>query len=717
MIQKYCVNIFLVIVFIIILFNLKQNLYDNFKNNSNSILDNIEKFDDGTMKEHNIRDIDQKINQELADNIKTIYDEIKDTAEDSLKNNIDSLYNRANTLYDKIAENKKVCENEYDADSYAIIKGYDVIQNKKCLKPFSDILEGKYTLPDCAKRCDVNENCLSFSHDKDNNDCRLSTICHNNNQSTIQNFNNNLYIKEEHNDKVGTSGAYIQNYKLDKDTQCNNLCHNDIIGSSSIIDNVHICAEKCEEKDSGDNKCSSFEYNFSNKECTLRKKCQQGTHLINSNEYKCDKGQINNEEILRKISFNIDGNRNLSDSVLEYYSELELKKKCNKKCEDDVECHAFGYEFTPTENNCTLYKNRRNNIDINVEKDISQKFNNICIKPKSINRIEKNLYTKKDSIPEVTQCEALCEENVNDKSQYIKFYKEANDINYSYISFGNMYNIKELPDFKLSEYKYIGIKYGYKISFLDNENYVSIQKEFLNPDEYNINIDELKVSIHDDNVNEPNNYSNQWRSKINVILIEKLERDCRGKMSQCTYNPTEGKYEKTFNLFHGDENDLNECRQEAIQNHGEGIANLYFPSSEVVECVDDNINCSGYWDECVVDSSDGKYKRTWKETAPLNGDGACQDVFGNNIFSEGLSGCGTGANEAYNIGSGNIKVNCVPNNYTAPFLGESDGYYKDTGSSGSSNIQYYNSNGVEDNPGSSIGTSIIPDANIVCSRQ
>ena len=50
--------------------------------------------------------------------------------------------------------------------------------------------------------------------------------------------------------------------------------------------------------DSNDNKCSAFEYNFSNNECTLRKECQQGTHLINSNNYTCDKGQIKNEEIL-----------------------------------------------------------------------------------------------------------------------------------------------------------------------------------------------------------------------------------------------------------------------------------------------------------------------------------------------------------------------------------------------------------------------------------
>lgn len=706
MIPKYCINIFLVIVFIIILFNLKQNLNNNFKNNSNNIIDNdiIEKFD-GTIKEHTIEKIDKAINETLARQIQDIYDAIKNTANDSLKNRVDTLYNDARNLYKKISDNKEVCEKEYDADYHDIIKNYQTIENQKCLKSFTDILDGKYTLPDCAKRCDDNINCLSFSHDKDKNDCRLSTICHNNNQSTIKSFNNNLYIKNKYNDEniIGDGGAYIQNYKLDKDKQCNNLCHNDIIGSSTITSNVHDCAEKCEENDSNDNKCSAFEYNFSNNECTLRKECQQGTHLINSNNYTCDKGQIKNEEILRKISFDIDRNRNLSDSVLDYYSELELKKKCNKKCDDDIECKAFTYKFTPTENNCTLYRNKKNSINISVDKNISKKFNNICIKP--TNSIKKNLYTKKNSIPEKTQCEALCEENVNDNISYIKFYKDYNDINYSYISFGNMYNIKELPDFNLSEYKYIGIKYGNKISFLNNENYVSIQKVYKNPDEFNINIDELKVYIHDDNVDQ-NNYNEQWRSKISVILIDKLDMDCRGEMGRCKYDDTDQKYKKRFELYDSD-GDLQKCRNEAIRKHGLGIANLYFPGSNSIECVNDNIDCSGYWGDCIVDEDDGKYKRTWNEVAPINGDGKCLDSLGNNIYSSGVSGCGSDANEG-----SNIKVNCVPNDTNRPFL--ISGYYKDIVGTGSG-TQYYNSSGSQSLLGSSNHTTIIPDSNIVCS--
>ncbi len=696
MIQKYCITIFLFIVFIIILLNLKENLYNSFKNNSENIVNNntIEKFDDGTKKQHILRNIDKAINKDLADDIKEIYDTLNDNASIPLKNNVKSLYNRAKNLYDKIGDNKKVCEKEYEADYHDIIDNYDTFENQKCLTTFSDILNGKYNLADCAKRCDNDLNCLSFSHDKSTNDCRLSTICHNDNNTTFKNYNNNLYIKTDLN--LG-SGAYIRNYKLDKDKQCNNLCHNDIIDESEITKTVHDCAERCEEKDSDNNKCASFEYNFTNKECTLRKECQQGTHLINSNEYKCDKGQIKNANVIDNLSFDINRNRNLSNKVLDYYSELELKKKCNKKCDVNVECDAFTYEFTPTSNNCTLYQKERGEIEI--EKDMSEKFNNICVKP--TNSIKKNLYTKKDSIPETTQCQALCEENVNKSIPYIKFYKEQTDINYSYISFGNMYNVKELPDFNISEYKYIGINYGYKISFLNNENYVSLEKVYKNPDDYNINIDELKVYIHDDNVDD----DKQWRNKINVILIEKLGTDCRGEMGRCQYNQEEEKYEKKFSLFYDDGNDLQKCRENAIKNFGVGVADLYFPSSDTVDCENESIDCSGYWTTCIPDTNDeNKYKKTWIENEPINGSGTCIDIYNNNIYSDGISGCGSGPNE-------NIKIECNPNNNNSPFLVDGSYYKQEIGSDGTSIDKYYGSDGTEiTNAGSSIGVSVIPDA-------
>jgi hypothetical protein len=720
MIPKYCINIFLVIIFIIILFNLKQNLNNNFKNNSNNI---IEKF--GTVREHNVDRIDEKINYTLAKQIQDIYDAIKNTTDNSLKNRVESVYNSARNLYERIGKNKILCEREYDADYYDIIKNYqEPIENLKCLKPFSDILDGKYNLSDCAKRCDENIDCLSFSHDVNTNDCRLSTICHDKNNTTIKNFSNNLYIKKGYNSKdiVGDEGAYIKNYKLDKNKQCNNLCHNDIIGSSSITKTVHDCAERCEEKNSRDDKCVAFEYNFTDRECTLRKECQQGTHLVNSNKYKCDKGQINNERIIDSISFNIDVNRNLSDSVLDYYSELELKKKCNKKCDENVECDAFTYEFTSSENNCTLYQDldKQRKKEINVQKDIELKFDNICIKPK--NSIIKNLYTKKDSIPEISRCEALCEENVNNDTPYVKFYKNINDINYSYITFNSMYNIKNIEDFNISQYKYIGIKYGYKVSFLNNENYVSIQKVFQNPDDYNLNIDELKKNIHDDDVDD----DKQWRNKINVILIEKLEKDCRGRMSSCRYDENDNKYKKQFTLFYGttDEekkNMLEECRKDAIDNFGEVSANLYFPSLEPIECINEDIDCLGHWSTCnnLGSSSNNKYVTTWIEREPINGNGTCMDVFDNYIYSDGISSCGSGPNEGYNKNSEDIQKYCIPNNDTTPFLVDGSYYKQEIGSDGTPIDKYYGSDGTEiTNPGSSIGVSVIPYAGSgnVCSR-
>ena len=43
----------------------------------------------------------------------------------SLKNRVDNLYNDARNLYQKISDNKEVCEKEYDADYHDIIKNYE----------------------------------------------------------------------------------------------------------------------------------------------------------------------------------------------------------------------------------------------------------------------------------------------------------------------------------------------------------------------------------------------------------------------------------------------------------------------------------------------------------------------------------------------------------------------------------------------------------------
>ena len=621
MMNNYLIYIFLIFIFIIILINLKKLLFKKVS---------VEHFD---LSNNFINNLDKKINDDIGNKIQNLINDINDSTPLSLKDNVQTLYDRTKNLYDDINDNKEICQDKYDSDYSNIINNYNSYKDKICLKNISDISDAKYNLSSCSELCNNNKDCLSFSYDKANNDCRLSTICHPNSETTFtQNFSNTLYVKKSKNED-------ITNYKLNQNQQCNNLCHNDIIGSSTIEDNVHECASKSDKTDNS----VSFEYNFNNNECTLREKCKQGTHLEDSNMYNCDKGQITNEKILQTINYDINKDNISNDNKLDYYTLSDLKGKCKKLCAKNIKCKAFSYEFTEDKNNCTLYE------DLEIEKNISQDFKNICKKPENL--IKKNLYTKKISVANAqkqaqslndnNECQALCENSVSDDIPYIKFYKEKEDANYSYITFTDMYNIKELDNFNLMDYKFIGIKMGYKVIFQNNENYVSIDRVFQNPDEYNIQIDKLKHII----VNESENDDDSWRGRINVIKIQKLDNNCRGRMSSCNYDTLTGTYKKKFNLFYGGDDDLQKCFEDGK------IANTE------IECYN-TINGDGYWSSCVPDGS-GVYKKQWIETRPPNGLGNSQDKYGNYIYSEGLSGCGSGSNAGYN--NKNILINCNPN--------------------------------------------------------
>tara|TARA_Y100001970_G_scaffold148969_1_gene182876 strand:+ start:4051 stop:6129 length:2079 start_codon:yes stop_codon:yes gene_type:complete len=651
--KKCFINIILIFIFIIILINL-VNLFK--KNNL------IEGFDLGSDV---VDDLDKKINVDLTSRMQDLIDNINDATPLSLSSKVHNLYDRTKNLYDEINNDKKTCENEFDGDFIQIIDNYDAHTDKKCLKNISDILDAKHNLSSCAELCNNNKDCMSFSYDKDTNDCRLSTICHPESDTTFtQNFSNTLYVKRDIED-------HIKNYKLNQNQQCNNLCHDDII-ESSTKDNVHNCASHCENNDDS----VSFEYNFNNGECTLRSQCKQGTHIEDSNEYDCDKGQIKSGEILQRVDYDIDRNTSSDDYVLDYYSLYDLKNKCNKLCASNVKCDAFSYEFTENENNCTLYE------ELEIEKDISKKFINICRKPENL--IKKNLYTKKistdnaqqqaQSLDDNNQCEALCENNVNDNMPYVKFYKNKNDVNYSYITFTDMYNIKEIENFNLLDYKFIEIKMGYKVLFQNNENYVSVERIFQNPDEYNVGVDKLKQTIANEDDSDP------WRKKINVIKIIKLQNSCRGRMSECEYDSETETFKKEFKLFYGDDDDKQYCYELAREAHGPESANLLLTLMDAQECNDD-VNCDGFWSQCIPDGN-GVYKKQWIETRPPNGNGNCQDKYKNYIYSEGLSGCGSGTNEGYN--NKNILKNCNPNNENdtdfGPFL--TDGSYFQIGSGG-----------------------------------
>ena len=677
MIKNCFIYIILIFIFIIILINLKNLLWYK---------DIEEKFD---LNDDYIDNLDEKINVDLTTRMQELIDTLNNVGDDSLKVKVQNLYDETKNLYDDINNDKNTCENEYNGNLLNIIGNYDSEEgkNKKCLKSISDILDAKHNLSSCADLCSNNNNCMSFSYDKDNNDCRLSTICHPESDTTFtQNYNNTLYVK-----KNITGSHSIKDFTLNQDEQCNNLCHNDIIGSTSLESSVHGCAEKSKEQDDS----ISFEYNFDNGECTLRGECMTGMHLENSNKFNCDKGQIKNGDILQSIDYDIDRNAFTSKNVLDTRSMYELKKKCNTLCLNNPDCNGFTYEFTEGENNCTLYK------DFEIEKNISKKFINICEKPKNL--IKKNLYTKKTpstTAPDYdSECQALCENSVNDNVPYIKFYKNLDDENYSYITFTDMYNIKEIENFNLMDYKFIEIKMGYKVIFQNNEEYVSVERTYQNPDEYNVGIDKLKQNI-DDNDDDP------WRAKINVIRILKLQNDCRGKMSNCEYDYNTRQYKKTFNLFYGDDDDKQYCYKLAQEQLGTAAARVYQPLLTSQVCTND-INGRGEWSNCTADE-DGIYKKTWIEIRPPNGSGNSTDRYGNNIYTDEVSGSGSGVG----INNDNITVKCNPNyNGSGNGVFLTDGSYFELGSNGVN--KFYNSASNTFTTGSEVngittGTTILP---------
>jgi hypothetical protein len=511
MIQKCYVNIILIFLFIIIIFN----LFNLFKKN-----ETLEQFRIGNTYLDNL----QKKIENISSNIDNLDSGIKghEPITKKLRDSTMALFNEINTETNEL-------ENKYN-DNYNIIKNFKPYEDLKCLN--GDLKKKYQTLKNCSDLCKNDNNCLSFSHDKNNNECILSTFCHPETKSTTTKFNNTLYIKKK-NDEINHD---ITNYTISENQECNNLCYNDIINehtdggyTDTKVYNVHSCATECENA----SKCASFEYNFDDNECTLRKQCKQGKHLKNSNEYVCDKGQPNTSAtILKEIIFERDPLRKITDLSLDKYSLYNLNSKCKEKCDENKEaCEGYSYEFSKEKNICNLYSK----IDINnLNKELETPFINICKKPR---QMIKHLYTKKkaqdtfkldivsdenDENDENDECNAVCEEQINDNVPFIKFFNSYDDVNYSYITFTNMYNIKEIEDFDIKNYKYFSIKFGYKVDFKLNDISISVIKTFKNPDDYNLRTADLKFKIEGD-----------WINNINVIEIDKLTA-----IDMCKYTKT-----------------------------------------------------------------------------------------------------------------------------------------------------------------------------------
>lgn len=548
--NKNYVNLILISLIIIILINLLNSITNNntfcklFSLNKNI----IENFYSNTNNDI----VNDEIYEEVEDIRRTI---------DNLMSTVNYKINSVQTLYDDTTVLKEEVQ-ETRNDWQSRVRGYTDISNdfnstpnRKCYKNITDILDVKKTFHECAAECNGNEeleiegddNCLSFSYDRNTNECRLSSICYPDTEDAITNttsldFANTLYVKKNKNDYYDI----MTKFDLKKNKQCNDLCYNDILGSSSV-NHIHKCAQNCDNNPD----CVSFEYIFNPDEnqnnCIFRSECNKDYHVENSDTFDCINGNIieENSNLIDEINYNVDG---MGKDRLDNYSLRDLKKKCTDDCRKNPNCNAFSYYIDQDNVNCDLYENLEANYNLR-----DNNFKRICQIKEDVKK--KNLYTHKERINrDIGICEGLCEYSITKDTPYIKFFTSENDKNYSYITFTDMYNIQELDNFNLSDYSHINIKKGYEVKFYNSNNDYINGEIYQNPP-YNVGND----FNNPDYKNDISSLISQHGQDISKIKITQLQNsNCNmGHYKPCTNGIR--KYQLYYDITG---NDLNNCRND-----------------------------------------------------------------------------------------------------------------------------------------------------------
>tara|TARA_B100001109_G_C18854313_1_gene470907 strand:+ start:274 stop:1944 length:1671 start_codon:yes stop_codon:yes gene_type:complete len=544
--NKNYVNLILISLVIIILINLINSFINN---NTFCKIFSLDKNNNIVEKFYN--NINNEIvNDEINEDIQAIQQDI-DTLRldiDNKINSVQNLYNDTQILNEEVNDAKDEWNNIY-REYTQVNNAFEGIPNRKCFKNKTDILDIKKTLMKCAEECENDDNCFSFSHDRNNNDCRLSTVCNYEDGQNIEDkttkldYGNTLYVKKN---KANT----INNFNLNKNRQCNDLCYNDILDNGETrVDNVHICANSCNNNQD----CVSFEYIFNpdddQNNCILRGQCNEDYHIENSETYNCFKGQVNQDNYpIDQINYRTDGR---GDNQLDEYSLRDLKRQCTNECRNNYNCNGFSYYIDDNNINCDLYN------EINYTQTLGSEFKNICILNPDAKK--KNLYThkvrKNSDLDSDKSCDGLCEYSISADTPYIKFYKDSTHKNYDYITFSDMYNIQNLTDFNFENYTHIVVQKGYEAKFFnDNDELLPLntQNIYSNPPEgaNNNNFDfsqEYKIDI-----------SELLNSNINKITIHKLNNiNCNLYTTNCVGNTRRPElyYDTTGN-------DLNYCRNQ-----------------------------------------------------------------------------------------------------------------------------------------------------------
>tara|TARA_B110000977_G_C11039809_1_gene478430 strand:- start:58 stop:1737 length:1680 start_codon:yes stop_codon:yes gene_type:complete len=539
------IKIILISLISIILINLLNSFRNNntfckvFSLNKNNNI--IENFYGNTNTEPVTDQIELNV-EELGRNIRVLIGGVQQKID-----NVQDLFDGTNDLKEEVRQKRREWQDTV-LENISISNNYNSTPNRKCYQKSTDILDSKKTLLDCSNICSSDPNCLSFSHDKITNDCRLSTICDDANETSEMNYDNTLHTKKE----INTS---INNFNLKKNKQSNNLCKDEIENIS--VGDVHQCSNRCQET----SKCVSFEYTFNDNDnennCSLRKVSNENIYIENNNEYICELKNIvtpRGNKYIKNIKYNIDEyNREKS------YTLRDLKKNCSKECDNNKDCNAFSYYFNSDSINCDLYRDLKGNISTNLKSD----FKHIC--QKNPDADNKNLYIHKENNPDqidIDKCEGVCEYGIPNDMPYIKFFKNLNDKNYSYITFTDMYDVQKIDNFNFSEYTHINIQKGFEVQFFDEDDPNILNDKILsNPPsnsepDYVVNF-ENKFMLPNFEYKNNLNYFNFDKKKVYKIKIKPLPTQ------NCTLSfqgPCNNNYKTTELYYDITGRDLQNCR-------------------------------------------------------------------------------------------------------------------------------------------------------------
>jgi hypothetical protein len=149
-------------------------------------------------------------------------------------------------------------DNDFDlyfkigGDVYNPLTNYTLYSNKKCKNTTNTLSHESPTIRDCAENCTNNPECISFDYNTNNNTCRLTKDCYNENTDGSNNYN--LYQRKD---------IIIHPYEQIRDIPCEkkfNIVYHKFHNNFCVdSDGNKAKLKRCSAK--GDNDNQTFVYN------------------------------------------------------------------------------------------------------------------------------------------------------------------------------------------------------------------------------------------------------------------------------------------------------------------------------------------------------------------------------------------------------------------------------------------------------------------------